>query len=79
MLIPIETFPEMPKVLALVIHQHAKALIDSMWRNSDEHAQSLGRAKLAQFLNVVFDDTTQVLLEEDSPKIPVRTLELIRK
>lgn len=75
----IETFPDMPKALALIIHQHAKSLIDGMWQNSDDHAKSIGRAKLADFLNVVFDDTTQVLLDQDSPKIPVKTLQLIKK
>ncbi len=74
-----ETFPDMPKAFALLIHQHAKGLIDSMWRDSDIQTQSLGRKKLARFLSVVLDDTTQVLLNEDIPKIPIKTLKLIQK
>ena len=74
-----ETFPDMPKAFALLIHQHAKGLIDSMWRNSDMRSQSLGRKKLARFSSVVLDDTTQVLMNEDSPKIPIKTLKLIQK
>ncbi len=72
-----ETFPDMPKALALVIHHHAKQLIDEMWRYSDVDDQSLCRAKLAHFLTVVFDDTTEVFLNEEKPKIPTRTLKLI--
>ncbi|MGH8499817.1 MAG: hypothetical protein ACRERV_13585, partial [Methylococcales bacterium] len=54
----VEAFPEMPKALALLIHQHAKRLIDELWNNPDEQTQQLYRAKLAEFLRVVFDDTT---------------------
>ena len=74
-----EAFPDMPKALALVIHHHAKQLIDEMWRYSDASDQDLCRAKLAQFLTVVFDDTTEALLHEEKPKIPQRTLKLIHK
>jgi len=74
-----ETFPDMPTAFALIIHQHAKGLIDSMWRNSDMRSQSLGRKKLARFLSVVLDDTTQVLMNKDIPKIPIKTLKLIQK
>ncbi len=74
-----ETFPDMPKALALVIHHHAKQLIDEMWRNSDVDDQSLCRARLAHFLTVVFDDTTEVFLDDEKPKIPTRTLKLINR
>ena len=73
----VEAFPDMPKALALLIHQHAKQLIDDMWNNPDERAQNLYRAKLTEFLKVVFDDTSQSALEEHKPKIPERTLKLI--
>ncbi|MCI0733338.1 MAG: hypothetical protein L0Y38_05900 [Methylococcaceae bacterium] len=73
----VETFPEMPKALALLIHQHAKRLIDDMWNNSDERAQQMYRAKLAEFLKVVFDDTSQTVFEDNKPRIPERTLKLI--
>lgn len=75
----VETFPDMPKALALVIHQHAKQLIDDMWNKSDDKTQGVCRAKLAEFLKVVCDDTTQVLFDEDKSMIPKRTLELIQK
>ncbi len=74
----VETFPDMPKALALLIHQHAKQLIDDMWNHPNEQEQTVYRAKLAQFLKVVFDDTTEVITENEKPKIPKRTLELIR-
>ncbi|MGH8549649.1 MAG: hypothetical protein ACRERU_13815 [Methylococcales bacterium] len=73
----VETFPDMPKALALLIHQHAKRLIDELWNNPDEQAQKLYRAKLAEFLKVVFDDTSQTVFEDKKPRIPERTLKLI--
>jgi hypothetical protein len=73
----VEAFPEMPKALALLIHQHAKRLIDEMWNNPDEQAQNLYRIKLAEFLKVVFDDTNQSLVDEQKPRIPEKTLKLI--
>ncbi|MGH8474472.1 MAG: hypothetical protein ACRER2_01655 [Methylococcales bacterium] len=74
----VEAFPDMPKALALLIHQHAKRLIDELWNNPDEQTQKLYRAKLAEFLRVVFDDTTQTIVEDKKPRIPERTLALIR-
>jgi phosphoglycolate phosphatase-like HAD superfamily hydrolase len=74
----VDAFPEMPKALALLIHQHAKRLIDDMWNDPDEHAQKIYRAKLAEFLKVVFDDTTQTLIDDEKPRIPERTLALLR-
>ncbi len=73
----VEAFPEMPKVLALLIHQHAKRLIDEMWNSPDEQAQKLYRMKLAEFLKVVSDDTNQSLLQDQKSRIPERTLKLI--
>jgi hypothetical protein len=73
----VEAFPDMPKALALLIHQHAKRLIDDMWNNPDEQAQKLYRAKLAEFLKVVFDDTSRTVFEDKKPRIPEKTLKLI--
>jgi hypothetical protein len=75
----IEAYPDMPKVMALVIHQHAKRLIDDIWNNPDEQMQSQCRAKLAQFIEIVYDDTTAVLIDEQRSKIPSRTLYQIEK
>jgi phosphoglycolate phosphatase-like HAD superfamily hydrolase len=74
----VEAFPDMPKALALLIHQHAKRLIDAMWNNPDEQTQKLYRTKLAEFLKVVFDDTTQTLLQDKKPRIPEKTLALLQ-
>lgn len=74
----VEAFPDMPKALALLIHQHAKRLIDELWNNPDEQMQKLYRAKLAEFLKVVFDDTSQTIFDDEKPRIPERTLQLIR-
>jgi hypothetical protein len=75
----IEAYPDMPKVMALVIHQHAKRLIDDIWNNPDEHMQSQCRAKLAQFIKVVYDDTAAVLVDDQRSKIPSNTLYHIEK
>ncbi|NOT13434.1 MAG: hypothetical protein HOP23_16685 [Methylococcaceae bacterium] len=75
----IEAYPDMPKVMALVIHQHAKRLIDDIWNNPDEQMQSQCRAKLSQFIQVVYDDTTAVLFDNQHSKIPSKTLYQIEK
>ncbi|WP_174626296.1 hypothetical protein [Candidatus Methylobacter favarea] len=75
----IEAYPDMPKVMALVIHQHAKRLIDDIWNSPDEQLQSQCRVKLAQFIKVVYDDTAAVLVNEQHAKIPTRTLYHIEK
>lgn len=75
----IEAYPDMPKVMALVIHQHAKRLIDDIWNNPDEQMQNHCRAKLAQFIEIVYDDTTAVLIDEQRSKLPSKTLHQIEK
>lgn len=75
----IEAYPDMPKVMALVIHQHAKRLIDDIWNHPDEQMQSQCRARLAQFIEIVYDDTTAVLIDEQRSKLPSKTLHQIEK
>ncbi len=70
----VESFPDMPKVMALVIHQHAKHLVDKMWNDSNEQHQALFQAELAAFLGLVFDDTSRVMVDNKSTKIPDKTL-----
>ena len=75
----VEAYPDMPKVMALVIHQHAKRLIDDMWNNPDAQMQSQCRARLSQFIKIVYDDTAEVLLAGDRSKLPNKTLDQIEK
>jgi hypothetical protein len=74
----IQTFPDMPKPTAYVIHHHAKQLLDEIWRNSDERTRQIDCVKLADFLAVVYDDTTQLMLGESTVKFPKKTIEFIR-
>ncbi|MEE9426051.1 MAG: hypothetical protein V3V18_13900 [Methylococcales bacterium] len=74
----VDSFPDMPKVMALVIHQHAKQLVDKMWNDCNEQDQGLFQAELASFLGLVFDDTTRVLFDSHTTKIPSKTLEHIQ-
>jgi hypothetical protein len=75
----VEAYPDMPKVMALVIHQHAKRLIDEMWNNPDEQMQHQCRARLSKFIQIVYDDTAEVLLAGDRSKLPSKTLDQIEK
>jgi len=75
----VEAYPEMPKVMALIIHQHAKQLIDEMWNNPNEHLQNKYRVRLTRFVKVVYEDTTQGLLTGDPRKTPENTLKFIEK
>lgn len=74
----VEAFPDMPKVMALIIHQHAKHLVDKMWNDSSDKDHSLFQAELTAFLGLVLDDTTRVLVDNDMAKIPSKTLEYIQ-
>ena len=74
----VEAFPDMPKVMALVIHQHAKHLVDKMWNDSSDKDHSLFQAELTAFLGMVLDDTTRVLIDNDRAKIPSKTLQHIQ-
>jgi hypothetical protein len=60
-----------------IIHHHAKQLIDSMWKASDEVSKRLCEEKFAGFLMAVFEDTRQALISADGEKSPTRTLRLI--
>ena len=71
----VESFPDMPKVMALIIHQHAKQLVDKMWNDCNEQDQVLFQAELTSFLGLIFDDTTRVLVDSTMVKIPSKTLE----
>jgi len=73
----VEAYPEMPKVMALIIHQHAKQLIDDMWNNPNEHLQNQCRVRFTRFVRVSYDDTTQGLITEQHGKTPENTLKLI--
>ncbi len=73
----VEAYPEMPKVMALIIHQHAKRLIDEMWNNPSDELQNQCRIRLTRFIKVVYDDTAQGLLTGDSGKTPEKTLNYI--
>ncbi len=73
----VEAYPDMPKVMALIIHQHAKQLIDELWNNPNEQLQNQNRARLTHFIKVVYDDTTLGLVTSQSKKTPENTLNLI--
>lgn len=75
----VKAYPDMPKVMALVIHQHAKQMIDEMWNNPDEQLQNQCRARLTRFIKVVYDDTTEGLLTGPSRKTPDNILNFIEK
>lgn len=73
----VEAYPEMPKVMALIIHQHAKQLIDEMWNNPNEEFQNQCRVRLTRFVQVVYDDTTLGLMTGHPRKTPENTLNFI--
>jgi broad specificity phosphatase PhoE len=73
----IQTFPDMPTPIALIIHNHAKRLLDNMWRSSDEHMKELYTIKLAQFMMLVYDDTEKILINKDHRKFPTKTMQML--
>jgi hypothetical protein len=72
-----QTFPDIPTPIALLIHNQAKKLLDDMWHSSDERLKELSTTKLAQFMMLVYDDTQQVLINKDLPKFPTKTMEVL--
>lgn len=75
----VETFPDMPPVLALLIHQHAKQLVDAMWHESTEQSRQLSQARLTEFLKIVFDETRMVVMSQESSRLPEKTIACIEK
>jgi broad specificity phosphatase PhoE len=73
----VQTFPDMPIPIALIIHSHAKRLLDDMWRNSDERMRELYTTKLAEFMMLVYDDTQYILTNKDQPKFPTKTMHML--
>lgn len=71
----IDTFTDMPKPMAYIIHNHARQLIDNMWNNSDDNVQKMCQARLAEFFMIVYDDTSKALIGQG--KLPAKTLQLI--
>ena len=74
----LETFTDMPKPMVYVIHHHAKHMIDEIWKNHDEHAQTISRVRFTEFLTAVYRDTKNAMLNEESMKMPTETLKYIK-
>ena len=73
------TYPDMPKPMVLLIHHHAKALLDDMWavKNKDEKAYQLSEEKFTHFFMTVFEDAT-TRMEKEAASLPTETLKLIK-
>lgn len=73
----LDTFTDMPEPMVLVIHHHAKSLIDGMWKSENEEDQALSRERFTEFLLAVYNDT-QASCDKKGHRLPTETLKLVK-
>lgn len=77
-----KTYAPMPEAIALIIHHHAKQLLNRMWEAEDLQEKLKCERDLMRFIGAVHEDTWQFPAQAergDSPRLPRRTMELIRQ
>ena len=72
-------FPQMPEPLALLIYQHAKNMLDNMWKQKDAGSNQVWSARLAGFFQLISEDSlaiaggAQIVLPEKTMKAITRS------
>ncbi len=73
----LQTFTDMPKPMAYIIHHKAQEMLDDSWHNADAKSRELCRAKLTNLMLLLAKDAEQAMIGET--KMPVQTIEYIQK
>ena len=72
-----KAYPKLPEAMLLLIYQHARRMLDSMWKQKDMQSEQMWRSRLLVFMQVVCEDTIEAA---NTPQvIPFKTLEAIRQ
>jgi hypothetical protein len=73
----VSTFTNMPKPMALLIHHHAKQMLNEMWQAQDLHERLAIEQKLLNFMTVIYDDTQRLTQADDLDRLPTKTIEFM--
>jgi hypothetical protein len=73
----ITTFTNMPKPMALLIHHHAKQMLNEMWQADDLNERLAHEQKLLNFMSVIYDDTLRLSYEGELARLPMKTIEFM--
>jgi HEAT repeats len=77
----IEFYPNMPKPEVLVIHHHAKELLNGMWNSENPEESLTYRKRFVQFLTVVSEDVNLAVLQREQNRfltLPEKVLQYVR-
>ncbi|MBM4208357.1 MAG: hypothetical protein FJ190_10235 [Gammaproteobacteria bacterium] len=71
------SFPQLPDVIALSIHHHAKILLNNMWEATDTNEKLRLENQLIQFMATVHEEADLYLNNKQVNFLPEKTLRLI--
>jgi len=73
------SYSHLPNAVSLMIHHHAKQMLNQMWECKDIQKKLGHEAKLIELMTAVHKDTLDLPLESDAGhQFPQRTLRLIK-
>jgi len=75
-----DSYLHLPSAVSLMIHHHAKLMLNQMWECEDFQEKLGHEAKLIELMTAVHEDTLDLPSEvNDKQQFPKRTLRLIKK
>ena len=74
-----KSYSHLPSAVSLMIHHHAKQVLNQMWECKDIQEKLKYEAKLIELMTAVHEDTLDLPLKvSDEQQLPKRTLRLIK-
>lgn len=74
-----KSYSHLPSAVSLMIHHHAKQMLNQMWECEDIQEKLGHEAKLIELMTAVHEDTLDLSLKvSDDQQFPKRTLKLIK-
>ncbi len=75
-----KSYSHLPSAVSLMIHHHAKQVLNQMWECEDIQEKLKHEAKLIELMTAVHEDTLDLSLKDssDEQQFPKRTLRLIK-
>jgi hypothetical protein len=73
-----DSYSHLPSAVSLLIHYHAKQMLNQMWECEDFQEKLGHEAKLIELMTAVHQDTLNLTKVNDKQQFPKRTLRLIR-
>ncbi len=73
-----DSYSHLPSAVSLLIHHHAKQMLNLMWECEDFQEKLGHEAKLIELMTAVHQDTLDLPKVNDKQQFPKRTLRLIK-